>query len=70
LNHENILRTFFNPLISKRLKDQFRRRYAADAFQAAAKQWNDIGFGVNISAAPDKACANFLLQMLQAEQGR
>ncbi|KAH7372232.1 hypothetical protein BKA66DRAFT_443588 [Pyrenochaeta sp. MPI-SDFR-AT-0127] len=45
------------------------KKYAADAFQAAAKQWNDIGFGVNISAAPDKARAHFLVKYYKPKMG-
>ncbi|KAF2731455.1 hypothetical protein EJ04DRAFT_442969 [Polyplosphaeria fusca] len=37
-------------------------KYTADSFQAAANQWNAIGFGVNISAAPEKALAHFLVK--------
>lgn len=36
-----------------------RAKEAGEAFQKAADQWNAIGFGVSIVAAPDSASAHF-----------
>jgi hypothetical protein len=40
-------------------------QYAATAFQEAADEWNDIGFGVNISQTLDRALANFVVKYIK-----
>ncbi|OAL45399.1 zincin [Pyrenochaeta sp. DS3sAY3a] len=45
------------------------KKYTAVAFADAAKQWNNIGLGVNIAPAPDKASAHFFVRYYKSAPG-
>ncbi|KAK4164410.1 hypothetical protein QBC43DRAFT_289008 [Cladorrhinum sp. PSN259] len=42
--------------------------HTAKSFQEAADEWNDLDFGVNISATTNRAQANFLVKYFEPEE--